>query len=168
MTLLPITQFEFDSVYTQLENNFIPDERRERKDARALLENPAFTMYHILKNNEKVGFVTIWELDSFDFIEHFVIYENYRNQGLGAKTLDLLKSRGKKLVLEAELPTDELQKRRVAFYQRCNFVKNQFDYTQPPYKKGGLGVPMVLMSYPCALNDAENTVSKIYKTVYNL
>ena len=106
MTLQKIQQSEFDEIYTHLENNFIPDERRDREDARALLENHAFSIYHIVKNCENVGFVSVWSFDKFDFIEHFVIYENYRNQGLGAKTLDLLKSRGKNLVLEAELPSD--------------------------------------------------------------
>ena len=168
MTLQKIQQSEFDEIYTHLENNFIPAERRDYAHAKSLLTNPYFTIYHVVEDYQNVGFVTVWELNGFDFIEHFVIYENYRNQGLGAKTLDLLKSRGKTLVLEAELAIDDFQKRRVAFYQRCKFVKNSFAYIQPPYRQCENGVPMVLMSYPCALDTMEKIVSEIYQKVYNV
>ena len=168
MTLTPIQLSDFDTIYQSLENNFIPAERRDYTDAKALLNNPSFTIYHVNENGTNVGFVSVWTLDGFDFAEHFVIYENYRNQGLGAKTIELLKSRGKKLVLEAELPIDGIQKRRVAFYQRCGFVQNSFDYTQPPYRSGENGVPMVLMSYPSELENGEKTVKEIYKKVYGL
>jgi len=168
MVLKQIKLSEFDTVYAHIENNFILAERRDYENAVTLLENSCFTVYHVEHDNQNVGFVILWELDEFDFIEYLVIYERYRNQGFGAKTLELLKSRGKKLVLEAELPISDIQKRRVAFYQRCAFVKNSFDYVQPPYRQGEHGVPMVIMSYPDALEDKESTVCKLYRRVYNV
>ena len=167
MTLEQIQFSDFDTIYTQLENNFISAELRDYKDAKALLSNPCFSIYHVVEEDQNVGFVSIWNLDGFDFLEHFVIYEKYRNKGLGAKTLEVLKSSGKKLLLEAELPVDEIQKRRVAFYQRCGFVKNSFDYAQPPYRKSENAVPMVLMSYPGAVENVRKTVKELYQKVYN-
>ena len=104
MKLKKISNCEFDQIYDILEQNFIPEECRERETARALLANPDFTVYNTVDGDNNVGFVTVWSFEDFDFIEHFVIYEAYRNKGCGARVLELLKSRGKNLVLEAELP----------------------------------------------------------------
>ena len=168
MELIKIETSEFDSIYAHLEKNFIQDERRDLAEAKALLENPDFTVYHTVDGEKNVGFVTVWSFDGFDFIEHFVTYEAYRNQGYGTKVIELLKSGGKALVLEVELPNDDIQKRRIAFYERCGFVIIPRPYVQPPYRQGKSGVPMVLLSCPCAIEDFENTVKQIYQKVYNV
>ena len=168
MLLERIQKNEFDQIYTLLEENFIPEECREREIARTLLANPDFTVYHTVDGDNNVGFVTVWSFEDFDFIEHFVTYEAYRNKGYGARVLELLKSRGKILVLEAELPVDGIQKRRIAFYERNGFVKNQNPYVQPPYRQGKNGVPMVLLSCPSELSNFENTVKQLYQKVYNV
>lgn len=168
MKLKKISNCEFDQIYDILEQNFIPEECRERETARALLANPDFTVYNTVDGDNNVGFVTVWSFEDFDFIEHFVIYEAYRNKGCGARVLELLKSRGKNLVLEAELPVDGIQKRRIAFYERNGFVQNQHPYVQPPYRQGQNGVPMVLLSCPSELSDFENTVKQLYQKVYNV
>jgi len=158
---------EFDFVYDALERNFIPEERRDREDALALLMKGAYTVYHILDEAERVGFITVWELSDSGFIEHFVVYEAYRNRGYGASALELLKGKYKKLVLEAEPPTDGMPARRVAFYERCGFARNEQYYFQPPYREGGEGVELVLMSWPTRLDGFQVTVREIYANVYN-
>lgn len=168
MLLKRIQNSEFDTIYAHLEKNFIKEERRDLADAKALLENPDFAVYHTVDGGNNVGFLTMWSFDEFNFIEHFVTYEAYRNQGYGAKVIELLKSGGKTLVLEAELPNDDIQKRRIAFYERCGFVRNQRPYVQPPYRQGQNDVPMVLLSCPHALEDFKGTVKQIYQKVYNL
>ena len=168
MELIKIEKSEFDAIYAHLEKNFIQDERRDFADAKALLENPDFAVYHTVEGENKIGFITLWSFENFDFIEHFVTYEAYRNQGYGTKVIELLRNSGKALVLEAELPKDDIQKRRISFYERNGFVQNSAPYVQPPYRSGEDGVSMVLMSYPCALMDYDGAVKRIYKKVYNV
>ena len=66
-----------------------------------------------------------------------------------------------------EHPEDELKARRIAFYKRLGFCQNDYPYIQPSYRKGGKGVPLILMSYPKKLDNCENTASVLYKKIYN-
>jgi divalent metal cation (Fe/Co/Zn/Cd) transporter len=63
---------DFDSVYDALEASFVPEERRDREDARRLMIDGAYTLLHVVNDGERVGFFTVWELDGFAFVEHFV------------------------------------------------------------------------------------------------
>jgi ribosomal protein S18 acetylase RimI-like enzyme len=164
--LIKISEQEFCSVYSEMEKNFIADERRDFEAAKSILENKEYKIYHTVEEGERVGFVTVWELSGFAFIEHFVTYENHRNKGYGSKVLGCLKEKYGALVLEAEPPIEDIQKRRIAFYERNGFVQNPQKYIQPAYRAGGRGVELVLMSYPEKLGDFENTVQKIYSNVY--
>ena len=168
MKLVAMGREEFPAVYEQLEKNFIREERRDRADAEAILECPQYTVYHAVEGDEKVGFITVWELEGFAFAEHFVIFEPCRNRGLGAEVLRLLAARYDRIVLEAEPPVGDIQRRRLAFYGRNGFCQNDRKYLQPSYRKGGEGVELVLMSYPDPVSDFDGTVSQIYQTVYGV
>ncbi len=41
----------------------------------------------------------------------------------------------KPVILEVELPTGELEARRIAFYERNGFVMNPFEYMQPAMER---------------------------------
>ena len=166
ISLKKATVEDFDAMYDELERSFISEERRDREDARRLINDGVYTVYHVLDSEARVGFVTVWELDGFAFVEHFVTYGRFRNMGYGSSALELLKARYDKIVLEAEPPNDNLTARRVAFYGRNGFCKNSQYYFQPSYRKGGDGVELVIMSYPRLLDDFDSAVSKIYKKVY--
>lgn len=168
MRLIKAQRKDFELIYTEMEKNFISDERRDKKDAEKLLDKSEYIIYHTEKDGENIGFVTVWELPDFAFIEHFVTFEAYRNKGCGGEVLAMLKEKYGALVLEAEPPQSEMQKRRIAFYERNGFCQNPQSYIQPPYRKGGRGVELVLMSFPSKLSDFENTVQKIYSTVYEI
>ena len=167
MILKEISHNEFDGIFAEMEKNFIPDERRDRDAAKKLLDKSEYKIYHTVEEGERVGFITVWELSDFTFIEHFVTYETYRNKGYGAKVLSALKEKYERLLLEAEPPVSEMQKRRVAFYERNGFVQNPQKYMQPAYRSDGAEVELVLMSYPCKLECYADTVREIYGKVYN-
>lgn len=166
MKLIKARREDFDIIYAEMEKNFIPEERRDKEDAARVLDCTEYAIYHAQKDGVNVGFVTVWELSGFAFIEHFVTYENHRNKGYGSKVLGCLKEKYGALVLEAEPPIEDIQKRRIAFYERNGFVQNPQKYIQPAYRAGGRGVELVLMSYPKKLGDFENTVQKIYSNAY--
>lgn len=166
MSLKKAEAEDFDRVYDELERSFIPDERRDREEARELVERGAYTVWHVLDGENRVGFVTVWQLSFGAFVEHFATYPQYRNKGYGGAALALLKERYGSIVLEAEPPTGELPARRVAFYRRNGFFKNEQYYFQPPFRKDGNGVELVLMSWPSPISDFKDTVSEIYGRVY--
>ena len=166
MKLICAGREDFDMIFSEMERSFVLEERRDRDDAEKVLECAEYTVYHAQKNGVNVGFVTVWELSGFAFIEHFVTYENHRNKGYGSKVLNCLKEKYGALVLEAEPPIESIQKRRIAFYERNGFVCNPQKYIQPAYRAGGRGVELVLMSYPEKLGDFENTIQKIYSNAY--
>lgn len=159
---------DFDSAFDALETSFIPEERREREDARRLMEAGRYTLIHVVDGGERVGFLTVWELDGFAFVEHFVTYEKYRNKGYGSAALGLLRERYANIVLEAEPPTEGIAARRIAFYERCGFCRNPQYYFQPSYRQNGSGVELVLMSLPTVLGEFDAVVEEIYHKVYGI
>ena len=165
MKLLEINEQEFEGIYDAMREAFPYEERRGRAAARALLSTPHYRIFHTVIGDERVGFVALWELEGLTFVEHFVTYQAYRNQGFGRQVLSLLQARYPALVLEAEHPDTEMAIRRLAFYARAGFVKNDYPYLQPSYH-GGAGVPLVLLSYPAALADPAATVETLKRAVY--
>ena len=166
MELLPIEADEFVAIYAAMEEAFPREERRDRKAAETLLSNPCYRVYHAVQDGLRVGFITLWELADFIFVEHFVIYPPFRCKGYGAEVLAALQTRYFRIVLEAEHPETLLAARRLAFYGRCGFVQNDYPYLQPSYHGEAEGVPLVLLSYPTKLKAPDVAVRQIYQTVY--
>ena len=167
MELRKIENEDFDLIYSEMEKSFIYEEYRDRIPARKLLDKAEYLVYHITEKGETVGFIAVWTLADFVFIEHFVIYEKYRNLGYGGVALSLIKEKYGKAVLEAEPPTGGIMARRVAFYERNGFRQNPQKYMQPALRKDGDEVELVIMSYPDVLNDFEQVVLEIKELVYD-
>ncbi|MFY9150556.1 MAG: GNAT family N-acetyltransferase [Prolixibacteraceae bacterium] len=156
----------FRQLYTEA---FPPDERRDWQQLIELLNNPLFTIFQVYFQNEFAGFISIWKLTGFNFIEHFAIQESERDKGLGSKVLiPLLQKEQAPFILETEEPLSENSRRRIRFYEKLNFRINFFEYHQPPYSDGKNAVKMLLMSYPekiQEINSCEIT-DQIHRTVY--
>lgn len=166
MQLIKAEKADFNTIYTEMQNSFIPEEIRERDEAFAVLSEKDYCIYKLIADGVWVGFITLWTLSEYTFIEHFAVFEKYRNRGLGARCIEQIKKLSKKLVLEAEPPLDEMKKRRIGFYERCGFHVNDCPYMQPPYKEGGEGVMLVLMSYPEPIENFESLKAELYARVY--
>lgn len=167
MQLTNINISEFEEFYRELKKSFIEDERRDFGNALRLFKDGKYEVRSIISDGKRVGFISLWHTPDFVFAEHFVIHEEYRNLGLGAKALCELKRLFSKIVLEAEPPIEEIAKRRLAFYKRNGFIENEGAYAQPAYRKGASEVPLVIMSYPERLENFKSAVSQIKKTVYS-
>ena len=166
MKLIPVLPHEFDAVYSEMENNFILEERRDKADALAVMTEPRFALYHMTEGEAHVGFVSVWQFEGFLFVEHLVTYKPYRKQGYGRKTLEALAKLGMPMVLEVEPPLTEFAKGRIEFYKKVGFCLNNYPYFQPPYRAGGEGVELLLMSYPTALDTPEEIKRTLYREVY--
>ena len=103
--------------------------------------------------------------------EHFAIDPAQRNGGYGKSVLNHLCQLLKHpIVLEVEIPEEEMAKRRINFYQRQGFSLWEKPYQQPPYKTGDNYLPMLIMAYgdiECG-KDFDSVKEHIYREVYNV
>ncbi len=152
--------------------SFPPEEYRALELLRLYTDNkPAFHNNIILDGDVPVGFFTYWDFGTFCYGEHFAIDTERRNGGYGKQAIEWLCSHiaPRPLVLEVEMPDNEMAQRRIGFYQRQGFTLWDKPYQQPPYKPGDGFLPMKLMAYgDIDADQAYATVKeRIYREVYN-
>ena len=123
-------------------------EQRTREKQERVLSHPEYHFDVIWEGETFVGILLHWEEEGFSYVEHFATDPALRGQGLGARALELLNSRGKSVVLEIDPPVDELSIRRKGFYQRAGFWENPFLHVHPPYRPQFKGHPLTVMTYP--------------------
>lgn len=135
-----------EKTYTE---SFPEVERRDFSLVRGLVKDePKFIVYALSRENRYVGFITGWLFDGYTYAEHFAIDPSARNGGIGAEAMkQFLAFCGTPVVLEVEMPVDEMSKRRIGFYERLGFVLDHHVYFQPPYRKGEAFLEMRLMTH---------------------
>ena len=178
--LLPITTQAspyWDSLVSIYRESFPIDEQRPVESiARLITEEPRYTMYAIINEDEDtkhytlntkqaLGLLTTWEFADFIYIEHFAINPELRSQGYGSKAIStLIKQKEKPIILEAEPPTDELTRRRIHFYERQGITLYDFPYLQPAYTEASQPVELRLMgtldTNATTLTDVSNTLHR--------
>ncbi len=156
-----------DKVEVTYIKSFPQEERRAFSLVRDLIDsNPYFNVYVFIKGDDYVGFITIWQLDGFDYVEHFAIDPAARNGGIGGKALQsFLDFSEKPIVLEVESPEDEMSRRRIGFYERLGFILDDNHYLQPPYREGDSWLKMFLMS--CGEIDLTTSFEKVRDSIYS-
>lgn len=153
-------------------DSFPEEERRDFLLIRELVKKePKFVVYALLREEQYVGFITGWLFDSLTYVEHFAIDSVARNGGIGAEAMkQFLAFCETSVVLEVEIPSDEMSTRRIGFYERLGFVLDEHAYQQPPYRKGGEWLDMRLMTFGEV--DLEQSFEKVkdclYTNVYNV
>lgn len=163
---------EFDKVFAIMDEAFPPEEFRTYEGQLALLENP----YYWLRlerddQNRLIAFLASWEFEEFRYVEHLAVSRQARGSGIGGSMMQrFLQESVCPVILEVEPPTDDISRRRIGFYQRLGFQLNEFEYMQPPLRKGHGFYPLYVMSYPCSVSMAEFEPMKktIYREVYGV
>ncbi len=161
---------DFDKLYPILEASFPVDEIRPYDLQKALFDDPAYGVLGLWDGQEVRGLITVYDLGATLFVEHFAVNPEFRNQGLGARILQMLLQEAQKPVcLEVELPDTELAKRRIGFYRRNGFYLNHYPYTQPPLAPGQNPVSLQLMTSSQALTPDEFAAVRdlLYQKVYH-
>lgn len=162
---------EFDEIFEIMKKSFPLDEYRPYLEQKNLLNNSKYDIYVLEDEKNIKAFISVWNFESFGYIEHFAVNENSRNCGLGSiiikELTELLKI---PICLEVELPNTDFSKRRIEFYKRNGFFLNEYTYVQPPISKGKKEIPLKIMTYGKSIT--EETFSKIknilYKEVYGV
>lgn len=163
---------DFDEFYKLMQDSFPSDEYRPYAEQLELFNRPEFSAYAVYSDDRKVmAFITVWDFNSFVYVEHFAVSALYRNNGLGGKILnELSKIHNADICLEVERPETEFSKRRINFYGRNGYYLNDYNYVQPPISKGKKPVPLQIMSTNGKLSESQfnNVKNTLYKHVYGV
>lgn len=162
-----ITEDTFDEIFPLLESAFPVTELREKDRQKAMLAEECYRLYGVKKDGVFAAVFATWEIEDFLYIEHFAVREDCRNGGYGGKLLDLLlEKKGCPMVLEVEVPEDEMTRRRIGFYERHGLVYNEYPYLQPPLREGNALLPLRLMTKPGAID--EKTYERYKRLMYQI
>ncbi len=73
-----------------------------------------------------IGFMLHWDFGHSVYLEHFAVSRNERNNGAGGRMLDsfIERNASKRIILDIDMPVDDISKRRLGFYQRHGLVDN--------------------------------------------
>lgn len=160
------TRKKISKIFYAYEKTFPENERRDKEQFLDLAENPDVFIFNAKNEDEAVGYVVLWELGGFYFLEHFEVFEEFRSQKFGERILDALKEKFEKIILETEPDfLSEIAARRVSFYQRNGFDIVEKNYLQPSYGEGKTSLHLFLMANFLPEN-LEQNIENIYKVVY--
>lgn len=178
--LQPIKEQYLSSFFNLYVDAFPPDERRDWKnaeDAHIFLTNNT-GIFNILSattetNGEEtfVGFISFWKLDNnIAYIEHFAVMPDMRGKQLGSHILHQFSEISDRLILEVELPDNDMAKRRIKFYQKSGFLAwDKIRYIQPPYSAGKAPVELMLMTRNVNLTgENDPTIKELKQKVYGV
>lgn len=176
-----LTETKLPEGYIDLYIRSFPDE--ERRDWQTNEDAERFISSHpemrvllaFSPEGEFVGFLNYWLLsDSGDeaqevfYGEHLAIKPEMRNQGIGANIIaELKRLTSDRILMEVELPEDEMACRRIAMYERHGFVTHpDIKYLQPSYAPGKEPIELMLMSSPC-VHPTQALIARLKRLVYN-
>lgn len=153
------------------ENSFPLNERRAFEEVMDLLTDKRFYLFAVTFENEVVGMLSKWNFKTFIYIEHFAISAAFRGNGLGSFVLQkLIQEDSRQIVLEVELPEDEISLKRIKFYERIGFSICHESYIQPPYDKDKdkAALPMLIMARQDihSIHEFRNIRKTLHQEVY--
>ena len=154
----------FDRAFALYESAFPREERRDLTEQTRVLNKEAYHVDFILNNGEFQGIMLYWETEDFIYLEHFTTLPEVRGNGIGSAALELLKAKGKTVLLEIEPPTDELTRRRFAFYQRNGFQMTPHYHIQAKYHLGDEDLQLSILSYPTIITEQQYMLFQDYMT----
>ncbi len=153
-------------IYKSYSNTFPEEERRGKEQFLSLSDRDEVYIFDIKTDTETIGYCIIWVLKNSFFLEHFEIFEAFRNQNYGSQVMDFLTEKFEKIVLESEPSTlSEIASRRIAFYERNGFSIISIKYLQPSYGEGKPEVELYLLSN-FEVKNTDELITDIHQTVY--
>lgn len=162
----------FEEIFAIMEASFPTSEIRTFKGQLELLKVP---QYRLITKEDSAGkiiaFMACWEFPGFRFVEHIAVDPSIRGGGYGKKLMeDYISQSNKPVLLEVERPLGDIEQRRIGFYERLGFHLNPFEYVQPPLREGNADLPLLIMTYPNAIDVEDFHLYRdiLYKEVYKV
>lgn len=146
----------FQEAWELYEDAFPFEERRQFDGQCIVLQNDSYHFNVLIDNNQFKGFILWWDFETYKYIDHFATVVKERNKGLGKLILNkFINHTDKSIILEVELPTSNINERRIKFYERIGFKLNQHYYEIPPVQKDQVPLQLLIMSYPNTISEKE-------------
>lgn len=161
---------DLDKIRNLYISSFPGKERREFHELAEMLGLLDCSVCWISITGEKIaGLCIFWDFENFAFLEHLAVENDLRGLGIGEEVLSVIREKYKIILLETELPEDEISQRRVKFYQRNGFRMLQRQYIQPSYGKNKPEVELQLMSTSVdfSVETLDEYIQTIREKVYN-
>lgn len=138
---------------------------------RAEMRKPEFRCLSYEPDGVPAGFMNyyLFEGEGIAFLEHFAVSQELRGNGVGSRLMRYFQdiTAPKNIVLEVEPPEGDIQRRRIAFYQRMGFTLNDGEYFQPAFDSKSEVLPLKLMSTkPLDGQEFQRVTRLIHKRVY--
>lgn len=127
------------------ERNFVKEEKRDHAELLRIMKHEDYRFCIVLEE-ELVAVVLFWETPNFLYLEHLAVAEGMRKRGYGSAILNLLKDRGKRIILEIEPPVTTFRIGRMDFYLKNGFFVNPYFHTQPKYHKEDDDLELIVLS----------------------
>ena len=116
--------------HEELTEAFVESERKPLCDIMNLMDGGRYELWGLFEGAQMRGYAAILKGPDIPLVllDYLGVNVFYRNGGLGARILTLLKAQGRPVVTEAELPVcgddagNPIRLRRIAFYERNGFV----------------------------------------------
>jgi GNAT superfamily N-acetyltransferase len=149
LSVQSISLSDYPFVRSLYESAFPVYERRNWDQLVSMLPLPNMHITVAQQNEEPIGFATYLQINDWYFLEHLAIHPSFEGKGFGSEIMQwLLIQSSHQLLLETELPIDEISHRRICFYQKLGLQIAPFFYQQPPYRRGETTPAMHVMSVP--------------------
>lgn len=134
-----------------------PSEERRSIDAQMkVMQLPNYHFDIIIDKGTFIGFLLWWDFETIRYVDHFATAPAQRNKGFGTLILEkFINQNEKPMLLEVELPTSPINRRRIEFYERIGCILNQHYYEIPSLGKAQDPLQLLLMSYPTPLSSIE-------------
>ena len=154
----------FERAFKLYQSSFPIEERRDGFEQQRVLKKEDYHFDLIMIDDTFVGVMLYWETESFVFLEHFTTLPEVRGKGYGKSALDLLKEKGKIILLEIEPPINGITQRRYNFYKRNGFAMNPYYHIQAKYHPGDADLELKVLTYPRVMEKEEYRLFYEYMT----
>lgn len=147
----------FESVWNTYDLSFPEFEKRIKSDQIAVLKDKRYNLFALIEDDLYLGFIMTWEFGNFCFIEHFAIDSANRGKSYGGSVIKEIQKQfnDKTIILEIDPPIDEISVRRLNFYKSLGFILSDIYHLNLPYRIGGEGHQLNIMTYPLPISESE-------------
>ena len=165
-----LENINFNEIYDILKKSFESKFFRSFERQKNLLKNKDYFLITYKNNKKIIGFLSYWNLtNNIFYVEHLATLPEHRNLGIGKILFNQFLSLNGTKVLEVEPPHTEIDKRRIAFYEKLGLVLNDYEYYQPEYNSGDGETKLFLMSSKKLNQNEFNNIKNLLKNkVYKI
>lgn len=168
----PMPDEKFSRMFEIMECSFPKAEHGSFNLHRAEMRKPDFRCLCYEPDGIPAGFMNFYmfEGENVAFLEHFAVSQELRGKGVGSGLMRYFRemTAPRNIVLEVEPPEGEVERRRIAFYQRNGFILNNGDYFQPDFYGSDHGLPLKLMStQPMDEQEFQRVKQLIHRRAYD-